>query len=122
MKLFINFILSSITALIIILILPGLGIDSYWLAAFVSLILGLINISIKPFLAMFSVIPTFFTIILALFLLNAAVIILADWVFERFYAENSLYVALFSAVLALINWGIHRLIWKSHINGENKNC
>ena len=112
MKLFLNFVLSGIVAFFAILFLPGLDVDSYWIATFIAILIGLINISIKPFLAILSIIPTFVTIFLALFFFNGAVIVLSDWIFEGFSAENSWYVILFSAVVSILNWGIHRVVWK----------
>lgn len=112
MKLFINFLLSSIVAFAAVVFLPGLDVNSYWIAAFIAIVVGLINISIKPFLAILSIIPTFITIFLALFFFNGAVIVLSDWIIEGFSAESSWYVALFSAVVSILNWGIHRLVWK----------
>ena len=70
MKLFINFLLSSLVAFAAIEFLPGLDVDNYLIAIFIALIIGLINISIKPFLLILSIIPTFITIVLALFFFN----------------------------------------------------
>lgn len=112
MKLFINFLLSSLVAFAAIEFLPGLDVDNYLIAIFIALIIGLINISIKPFLLILSIIPTFITIVLALFFFNGLIIVLSDWIIEGFSAEGTWYVILFSAVISILNWCIHRLIWK----------
>lgn len=111
MKLFLNFILSAILAFVILLILPGLT-TNYWTAAFVALVLGIINISIRPLLALLSIIPTFVTIIVSLFFMNGVIVVLADWMIDSFTAENIWFVVLFSGILAVANWGIHRLVWR----------
>ncbi|MEG1838569.1 MAG: phage holin family protein [Bacteroidaceae bacterium] len=112
MKLFINFILSAVIAFGAIEFLPGLHADSYWIVTFIALILGVINVSVRPLLEISSVIPTFITIIIAIFLLSGAVVVLAEWTIEGFTNEGLGYVALFSAVVAVLNWGVHRLVWK----------
>ncbi len=112
MKLFINFLLSAIVAFAAVEFLPGLDVYNYWTAIFIAIIIGLINISIKPFLMILSIIPTFLTIVLALFFFNGLVVVLSDWMIEGFSAERTWYVILFSAVVSILNWGIHRLIWK----------
>ena len=61
---------------------------------------------------MLSIIPTFTTIVLALFFFNGLIIVLSDWLTEGFTAEGAGYVILFSGVVAIVNWGIHRMIWK----------
>ena len=112
MKLFLNFVLSGIVAFAAVSFLPGLYVANYWIAIFIAIVIGLINISIKPFLSILSIIPTFITIFLALFFFNGAVIVLSDWIIEGFDAENSWYVILFSAVVSILNWGVHRVVWK----------
>lgn len=112
MKLFANFALSVIAAFIALLLLPGLGISQYAIAVFIALAIGLANISIKPLLLLLSIIPTFTTIVLALFFFNGLIIVLSDWLIEGFTAEGTGYVILFSGVVAVANWGIHRLLWK----------
>ena len=112
MKLFINFLLSSIVAFVAIIFLPGLDVTTYWTAAFIGLVIGVLNVSIKPLLAILSIIPTFITIIITLFFLNGVVIVLSDWIIEGFSTESTVYVILYSAVVAILNWGVHRLVWK----------
>ena len=112
MKLFANFALSVIAAFAAILFLPGLGVSEYMLALFIALVIGLVNISIKPLLLILSIIPTFTTIVLALFFFNGLIIVLSDWLIEGFTAESAGYVIMFSGVVAVVNWGIHRLIWR----------
>lgn len=112
MKLFINFLLSTIVAFAAVEFLPGLDVDNYRIAIFIAIIIGLINISIKPFLLILSIIPTFVTIILTLFFFVGMVVVLSDWIFEGFSAEGTGYVILFSAVVSILNWGIHKVVWK----------
>lgn len=112
MKIFINFLLSAIITFLAILLLPGLDVDSYYIAAGMAVFLGIINICVKPLLEVLSIVPTFITIILALFFFNGAVLVVADWTLEDFSAEGTGYVILFSAIVAILNWGIHRVLYK----------
>ena len=112
MKLLINFLISSIVIYLAITFLPGIDAHSTLTAAAVAGILGLINISIKPFLLLFDIIPTLFTIIFALFFINGTIIVLSDWIIDDFSAESLWHVALFSAVISVLDWCIHKLVWK----------
>lgn len=112
MKLLINFLISSIVIYLAIVFLPGIDAHSTLTAAAVAGILGLANISIKPFLMLFDIIPTLFTIVFALFFINGAIVVLADWIIDDFSTENLWYVMLFSAVISVLDWCIHKLIWK----------
>lgn len=112
MKIFINFLLSAILTFAAILFLPGLDVNSNMAVAYIALAVGVINISVKPLLEVCSIVPTFATIILALFFLNGAVVVLADWMLEGFSAEGMGYVILFSTIVSLLNWGVHRLLYR----------
>lgn len=112
MKLLINFLISSIVIYLAIIFLPGIDAHSTLTAAAIAGILGLTNISIKPFLMLFDIIPTLFTIVFALFFINGAIVVLADWIIDDFSTENLWYVMLFSAVISVLDWCIHKLIWK----------
>lgn len=112
MKLLINFLISSIVIYLAIIFLPGIDAESTLTAAAVAGILGLTNISIKPFLLLFDVIPTLLTIIIALFFINGAIVVLSDWIIDDFVAESFWYVVLFSAVVSVLDWCIHKIVWK----------
>lgn len=112
MKLLINFLISSIIIYLAIIFMPGIDAHSTLTAAAIAGILGLANISIKPFLILFDVIPTLLTIISALFFINGTIIVLADWIIDDFSTENLWYVILFSAVISVLDWCIHKVIWK----------
>lgn len=111
LKILINFLASTIISFLAMLFLPGLDIRSYGIMFLLAIILGIVNISVKPLIETGGVIPTFITIFIALFFLNGAVIVLGDWIIEGFSAERFGYVVLFSVTLTILNWGIHQLIY-----------
>ena len=115
MKIVINFLLSAIVSFIAVLFLPGLDVNGYLPAIYIAVVLGIFNVCIKPLLEVLSIVPTFITIILALFFFNGAVLVLADWILEDFAAEGTGYVILFSAVVAIVNWGIHRVLYQDRL-------
>lgn len=112
LKILINFLASTLISFFAMLFLPGLDIRSYGIMLLIAIILGLVNISVKPLIKIGGVIPTFITIFIALFFLNGAVIVLGDWIIEGFSAERFGYVVLFSATLTILNWGVHQLIYR----------
>lgn len=114
MKLLINFLISSIMIYLAITFLPGIDAHSTLTAATVASVLGLANISIKPFLILFDIIPTLFTIVFALFFINGAIVVLSDWIIDDFSTESLWYVILFSAVISVLDWCIHKLVWRNH--------
>ena len=112
MKLFINFAVSFFVTFLTVLFLPGLDVNGYLVALYIGLAIGVINICVKPLLEVCGIIPTSLTILTALFFTNGAVIVLADWTLEDISVEGIGYVILFSAVVSILNWAIHKIIWK----------
>ncbi len=112
MKVFINFAVSFFITFLTVLFLPGLDVNGYLVALYIGLAIGVINICVKPLLEVCGIIPTSWTILTALFFMNGAVIVLADWMLEDLSIEGIGYVILFSAVVSILNWAIHKIIWK----------
>ncbi len=113
MNIFMNFILSTVVIYLAASFLPGIEVSSIWVAALVAIVLGILNITVKPVLQVLSIIPTLLTIGLFLLVINGAVIILAGWLVDGFEVANFGAAVLFSIVVSVINWGLHRLFRES---------
>lgn len=105
----INFLLSSVVVYLAATFLPGIEIGSFWTAIVVALVLAILNITVKPILQVLSIIPTLFTIGLFLLVINGAVIVIADWFVDDFKVTNFGYAILFSIVVSVSNWILHRI-------------
>lgn len=84
-------------------ILPGVHVDGFGNAILVALSLALLNQFVKPLLILFTIPATIFTFGLFLLVINALIILLADWIVrDGFEVEGFWWALLFSLVLTLV--------------------
>ena len=98
-----NILLSAIAVLISAYILPGVSVISFWSAVWVALILSLLNVTVKPLLVIFTIPITFLTLGLFLLVINAVIILLADYFISGFEVDGFLWALLLSVVLSVLN-------------------
>lgn len=103
MSLVIRLVLSALGVLIAAYILPGVSVDGFFAAIVVSIILGILNWTVKPLLILFTLPLTFLTLGLFLLVINALIILLANSIVPGFQVEGFWWALLFSLVLTVLN-------------------
>lgn len=101
-RILINILVTSFAALIASYLLPGVIIDGFLDAILVALSLALLNQFVKPLLILFTIPATIFTLGLFLLVINAIIILLADWMVLGFSVRNFWWALLFSFILTLV--------------------
>jgi len=92
-----------VTAFIVVALsnfLPGTHIDSYTTGIWVAVILGLINLFIKPLLIVLTLPVTIFTFGLFLLVINAFIIMLCSELVTNFRVDGFWWALLFSLLLS----------------------
>lgn len=103
MKFLVKLAINAIAVYLTAYILRGVHLDGFWGAFIVALVLAILNATIRPIL-IFSTIPaTIVTLGLFLLVINAVVIMLADWLLDGFKVDGFLWALLFSIILSIIN-------------------
>lgn len=114
MNFLIRFFLTALIAYVISLLLqPHIDIRSYGAALAFVLILGVVNIFIKPILLVLTLPITILTLGIFLIVLNVLMVMLAARITSGIYIENFWWAFAFSLMLsffstALANWGKSR--------------
>lgn len=93
------------TALLVMLLsyfLPGVGVDGFFSALVVAVVLGLLNLFIKPILVLFTLPVTVLTFGLFLLVINALMIMLVDYLVDGFRVTSFLTAFLFSLILSIV--------------------
>ena len=102
-----NFLLSwFISALAIVVaayVLPGVHVASFWTAIVLAVVLGILNLFIKPLLVILTLPITIITFGLFLIVINALLILLASVIVPGFEVDGFWWAVLFSLVLSAIN-------------------
>lgn len=88
---------------------PYVQLNGFVTAIIVAIVLGLLNLTIKPLLILFTIPATLVTFGLFLFVINALVIMAADSLVGGFSVANFWWALLFSLLLSFINSLLFRL-------------
>jgi putative membrane protein len=89
-------------------VLPGIHLEGWGSTLFVALVLGLLNLYVKPVLFWLSIPLTIVTLGLFLIVLNAILLLLADWIANidsdiRFDVEGLLDAILGAIIISIVS-------------------
>ncbi|HET6243361.1 MAG: phage holin family protein [Bacteroidetes bacterium] len=101
MRFIIRLLFASIAVLAIGYLLSGVHVESISTALIVSFVLVFLNAFLKPLLILFTIPLTILTFGLFLLVINAAIILFADYLISGFYVDNFWWALLFSLLLSL---------------------
>jgi putative membrane protein len=88
MTLLLVWILNAVTLLIVAYILPGIVVSSFWSAMFAALVLGLINMLVKPIFILLTLPITIVTLGLFLLVINALMFWFAGSILKGFQVNG----------------------------------
>lgn len=103
MSILINWLISAITILIAAYLLPGVHVATFTAALVTAVVLGIINLFIKPLLIILTLPITILTLGLFTLVINAVLILLASSIVPGFTVDGFWWALIFSIVLSIIN-------------------
>jgi putative membrane protein len=103
-RLLIHWLISATAVYVTANLLPGIAIRSFGAALIVALVLGLVNVLIKPVLVFFSI--PFLIVTLGLFMLviNALMLQLASLLVDGFAVQSFWWAMLGSLCISVVAW------------------
>jgi putative membrane protein len=84
-------------------LLPGVYVDDYFTAITVAIVLGLLNVFLKPLLVLLTIPITIVTFGLFLLVINALIILMVDDFVGGFTVNGFWWALLFSLVLSFVS-------------------
>ena len=102
MNILLRIIISAVVAFGLSYVLNGVHIDSFVTAFILAIVLGLLNIFVKPLLIILTLPITIVTLGLFLFVINALIILLADSLIKDFWVDGFWWALLFSLLLSIV--------------------
>ncbi len=105
-------LLTAFAVLVIAYILPGVEVDNYGTAIWVAFIVGILFSILKPILVILTLPVTILTLGLFLFVINAAMILLANSWIDGFSVSGFWTALLFSIILSFFESILHKIIDK----------
>ena len=101
--LLIRILLSALAVVIAAYILPGVGVDGFFAAIIIAVVIALLNFILKPILVILTIPLTVLTLGLFLLVINAIIILIADFIIPGFYVDGFWWALIFSLVMSLTN-------------------
>lgn len=102
MKTLIQILLTAIVVLVLGELLPGIHVAAFTTSIIVAAVLALLNLIVKPILVFLTLPATLITFGLFLLVINAVIILLADYLIGGFTVDGFWYALLFSVLLSLM--------------------
>jgi putative membrane protein len=110
----IRFLLNTVAVLIVAYLLPGVTVNGFFSALVLALLLAFLNATVKPMLIILTIPATILSLGLFIFVINALVILLADWILPGFEVDGFWWAVGFSILL----WIVNSLL--KDISGQNR--
>ena len=101
MYLIVRLLVTAILVTLIANFMEGVSVDSFATSIVVAIVLGLLNLFVKPILVLFTLPVTLVTFGLFLLVINALLILLCNNLVNGFSVANFWYALLFSILLSL---------------------
>jgi putative membrane protein len=102
MNLLIKILITSGLVLLIANFMPGVHVEGFTTALIVAIVLGLLNIFIKPILVILTLPVTILTLGLFLLVINALMILLCTKIVDGFSVDTFLTALIFSVILSVL--------------------
>jgi putative membrane protein len=103
MNLLAYLIINGFAVFIAAYILPGVVVDTFWTAVLVAVVLGVVNVFIKPFITLLTLPFTILTFGLFIFIINAALVLFVDFLVNGFEVQGFMWALIFSLVISLVS-------------------
>ncbi len=100
-------VLQSVAVFVVAWLMDSVSLNPWYVAVVVAVVLGLINALIRPLVTLVTLPINFFTLGLFSLVINAAMVLLCDYLVEGFSTNGFLSAMLFSVILAVVSWGIN---------------
>lgn len=109
MKYVINWVVMTLAVFISAQLLPGVSVDSFFVAFITALVLGMINLFLKPILLILTLPINIFTLGFFTLVINAFLVILASKIVSGFYVNGFWWALIFSLVMSLAHSALHQI-------------
>lgn len=110
MKLLFRILITGVLVLVIANWLPGVEVAGFTTALIVAVVLGLLNIFVKPILVILTLPVTIVTLGLFLLVINALIILLCDKIVGGFGVESFWIALFFSIILSVLQSIVYSLL------------
>jgi len=112
MNLIIRLLITAVAVVILAKFLPGVEVAGFISAIILAIVLGVLNLFLKPILVILTLPITVLTLGLFLLVINACIILLADEFMSGFEVDGFWIALLFSLLLSFLQSVLYSLLDK----------
>lgn len=112
MHILIRWVLSALAIGVTAYLVPGATLTGVWPALVLAVVLGAINVLIRPVILLLTLPVNIITLGLFTFVINGVLVLFADTVVSGFRVDSFLTAIWFAIVLCVVQWTIHTLARK----------
>lgn len=102
MNLIIRLLVTAIVAFLLTKILPGVHFEGFSTAIIFAIVLGLLNLIVKPVLSLFGLPLTIITLGFFALVINAIIILIADYFIDSMMVDGFWWAFIFSISLSIV--------------------
>lgn len=102
MNLIIRLVITAIVAYLLTKILPGVHFEGFSTAIIFAIVLGVLNVIVKPILSLFGLPLTIITLGFFALVINALIILIADYFIDSMEINGFWWAFIFSILLSII--------------------
>lgn len=102
MNIIIRLLITSIVAYLLTKILPGVHFEGFTAAIIFAIVLGILNLIVKPILSILGLPLTIITLGLFSLVINAVIILIADYFIDSMVVDGFWWAFIFSIALSII--------------------
>ncbi|WP_027380544.1 phage holin family protein [Chryseobacterium daeguense] len=102
MNLIIRLLVTAVVAYLLTTILPGVHFTGFAGAIIFAIVLGLLNLIVKPILSLFGLPLTIITLGLFALVINALIILIADYFIDSMVVDGFWWALIFSILLSIV--------------------
>lgn len=112
MNFIIRLLITAAVAYGLSMVLTGVHINDFTTAIVFSLVLAILNILVKPILVLLTIPVTIITLGLFLLVINAIIILMADYFMDGVKVDSFLWALIFSVILSVVSSALSSLLEK----------
>lgn len=101
MNTILRIILTAAIVLALDHFMSGITVASFTTSVVIAVVLGLLNVFLKPILVLFSLPATILTLGLFMFVINAAIVLVCDYFIDGFVVDGFITALIFSILLSI---------------------
>ena len=116
MRFIIKYLLTALAIYATADLLSGIHVQSFWMAIVVALVLGLINMTVKPLMIVLTIPFTIISLGLFILVINALMIMLAGWLLDGFAVDGFWWALAFSIIQTIIASILERIVLREESN------